>query len=82
MSYNKLMTPKKLYRSRKNSMLAGVLGGLAEYFSHDATFWRLGFAVFLVVTGFFPGIILYVIAWIIMPLAPDVEFAVLNEDEQ
>lgn len=82
MSYNKIMVTKKLYRSRKDSMLAGVLGGLAEYFSHDATFWRLGFAVFLVVTGFLPGIVLYVISWIIMPLAPDVKFTSLNEDEQ
>ncbi len=68
------MVNKKLYRSRKNSFIAGVCGGLAEYFDHDVTLWRLGFAVFLVITGVFPGVILYIIAWIVMPLRPDAEF--------
>lgn len=68
------MVNKKLYRSRTDSFIAGVCGGLAEYFDHDATLWRLGFAVFLVITGLFPGVVLYVIAWIVMPLHPVANF--------
>lgn len=55
-------------------MLAGVCAGLAEYFEHDPTLWRLGFAVFLVITGFFPGVVLYIIAWIVMPMTPPIVF--------
>lgn len=58
---------KKLHRSSTDAMLAGVCGGLAEYFEHDSTLWRLGFALFVVITGFFPGVVLYIIAWIVMP---------------
>lgn len=68
------MVTKKLYRSRTDAFLAGVCGGLAEYFDHDSTLWRLGFAVFLVITGLFPGVVLYIIAWIVMPLHPGTNF--------
>ncbi len=68
------MINKRLYRSRENVMLAGVCAGLAEYFDHDPTLWRLGFAVFLVITGFFPGVVLYIIAWIVMPVTPSIVF--------
>ena len=40
------MEMKKLYRSETNKMIAGVCGGIAEYFDIDATLVRLGFAVF------------------------------------
>lgn len=65
---------KKLYRSREDVMLAGVCGGLAEYFEHDSTLWRLGFALFLVITVFFPGVVFYIIAWIVMPVTPPIVF--------
>lgn len=68
------MVTKKLYRSRQDAFLAGVCGGLAEYFDHDSTLWRLGFAVFLVLTGLFPGVVLYIVAWIVMPLHPAASF--------
>lgn len=57
---------KKLYLSNKK-MVAGVLAGWAEYFDHDPTVWRFGFIVFLIVTGLMPGVLLYVIAWLMMP---------------
>ena len=59
---------KKLYRSRKNSKIAGVCGGIAEYFDVDPTIIRL----LAVLTIFFGGggIIAYIIAWIIIPLEP------------
>ncbi|HBL51927.1 MAG: PspC domain protein [Microgenomates group bacterium GW2011_GWA2_39_19] len=59
---------KKLYRSKNDRMLAGVVGGLSEYFEIDSTLLRLLVALIVVFTGFIPGIILYFIAAIIMPL--------------
>ncbi|MEX0912968.1 MAG: PspC domain-containing protein [Candidatus Paceibacterota bacterium] len=64
------MTHKKLYRSN-NKLVAGVCAGLAEYFDHDPTLWRLGFVLFLVLTGLMPGLLLYILAWVIIPQAPE-----------
>ncbi len=47
-------------------MLLGVLGGFAEYFSLDATLLRIIFIVFLIATGLFPGVLLYLIAALLM----------------
>jgi len=59
---------KKLYRSRKDTKIAGVCGGIAEYFNVDSNIIRL----LAVLTIFFGGggIIAYIIAWIIIPLEP------------
>ena len=59
---------KKLYRSRKDTKIAGVCGGIAEYFNIDSNIIRL----LAVLTIFFGGggIIAYIIAWIIIPLKP------------
>ncbi len=59
---------KKLYRSRKDSKIAGVCGGIAEYFNIDANIIRL----LAVLSIFFGGggIIAYLIAWLIIPLEP------------
>jgi len=59
---------KKLYRSRKNSMIAGVCGGIAEYFDIDPTLVRL-LAILIVFLGGV-GILAYIIAWIIIPENP------------
>lgn len=58
---------KRLYRSRKQRMLAGVLGGLSEYFNVDPTIVRLVFVVLLFPTAFFPLILIYLAAAIIIP---------------
>ncbi len=57
---------KKLYRSTSDKYIAGVCGGLAEYFDVDATIVRL-IAVLLLLPGGFPGFIPYVILWFITP---------------
>ena len=54
---------RRLYRSRSNRMAAGVLGGLAEYFSVDPTIVRVVYVAASVVSAAFPGIILYALAW-------------------
>jgi phage shock protein C len=61
---------KKLYRSRTNKMLAGVMGGLGEFFGVDAVLLRLGYLILTVFTGFIPGIVGYILAVVIMPEAP------------
>ncbi|MBN2395151.1 MAG: PspC domain-containing protein [Candidatus Atribacteria bacterium] len=62
---------KRLYRSKKDSMLGGVCGGIAEYFDIDSTLVRI-LAVLVVLLGGV-GVIAYIIAWIVIPLNPDHE---------
>lgn len=57
---------KKLTRSRNDRMIAGVCGGLAEYFGWDPTLLRIVYIVATIFTAF-AGIIIYVILWIVMP---------------
>lgn len=64
------MSTTKLYRSQKNKVIAGVCGGLAEYNQWDPSITRLIAAGITILTGFGPGIILYLIAWIIIPKNP------------
>lgn len=59
------MENKKLTRSA-NRMLAGVCGGLAEYFGWDVTVVRVLYALATVFTAF-SGVIVYIILWIVMP---------------
>lgn len=62
---------KKLYRSESDKKIAGVCGGLAEYFNIDATIVRIIFVI-LLLPGGFPGLIPYVILWIVVPTRPTV----------
>ncbi len=59
---------KKLYKSETNKMLAGVCGGIAEYFNIDPTLVRLGWVVFCALGG--SGLLAYSIMAIIMPSRP------------
>ena len=61
-------TYRKLYRSRTNRMVAGVAGGLGEYFGIDPTLVRLAF-VFTALAGG-PGLIAYIIMMIVIPEEP------------
>lgn len=56
---------KKFYRSRKNRIIAGVCGGLADYFNVDPTIVRLIFAAMVLGGGF--GIGFYIVLWIVVP---------------
>lgn len=58
---------KKLKRS-KNQQIAGVCAGIAEYFGWDVTLVRVVFALLTIFSAGFPGIIVYIAMWIIMPL--------------
>jgi phage shock protein PspC (stress-responsive transcriptional regulator) len=61
---------KRLYRSRKETMLGGVCGGLGEHIDVDPTIIRLVWAV-VTVLSVGMGILIYLIAWIIIPESPD-----------
>ncbi|MAF35740.1 hypothetical protein CL622_01315 [archaeon] len=63
------MKPKKLYRSKQDRMIAGVCGGIAEHFNIDTVWVRLAAVLLALVHGV--GIILYIIAWIIVPENPN-----------
>jgi len=54
-------------RSKDNVLVAGVCAGFAEYFEQDPTVWRLGFVFFLLITGLMPGLLMYLVAWIVLP---------------
>ena len=57
----------RLRRSRSDKMIAGVLGGLARYFNFDPTMARVLYVVLSVVSVGFPGILVYILLWVIMP---------------
>lgn len=59
---------KKLFRSVRDRMIAGVCGGIAEYFNIDSTLVRLVFL--LLVFGIGGGLIAYIVAWIVVPDSP------------
>lgn len=59
---------KRLYRSRKDRVIAGVCGGLANYFGIDPTWVRLFFILFLFLGG--SAFLVYIIMWLIIPLEP------------
>ena len=59
------------YRSRKNRVLAGVCGGIAEALEWDPSVVRILYVVFSVCSSAFPGILVYIILWIVMPEEPD-----------
>lgn len=62
-----LNSPKRLSRSRKDRMLAGICGGIADYMVVDPTIVRLIFALATFFTVVFPGLLIYLIMWIVVP---------------
>jgi len=61
---------KKLYKSSSDKVLAGVIGGVGEYFDTDPTLLRLGYVLLAILTHVFPALIAYVIAALIVPKNP------------
>jgi len=58
---------KRLKRSSKNCIIFGILGGLGEYLNVDPVLLRLIFVVLMVLTGFIPFMIIYILAYFIIP---------------
>jgi phage shock protein C len=62
---------KKLKRSR-NQIVSGVCAGLADYIGWDVTLTRALYALLSIVSVGFPGLLLYIIFWMIMPLEDEI----------
>ena len=62
---------RPLRRSRTERQIAGVVGGLAEYFRVDATLLRVIYVVASIVSAAFPGLLVYVLLWLLIPEAED-----------
>jgi phage shock protein C len=62
--------PKRLMRSSTDTKLGGVCGGLAEYFGADPGIVRILVTLVTIASGFVFGILFYVVAWVILPVAP------------
>jgi phage shock protein C len=60
-------SPRRLTRSAKHKMIAGVCGGLAEYFVLDATVVRVAYVFLSIISVAFPGILAYIILMFVMP---------------
>ena len=60
---------KKLYRSRSDRWLAGVCGGIGDYFNTDPTVIRVIFVLAGLIMG--GGLFIYLILWLIIPLEPE-----------
>jgi phage shock protein PspC (stress-responsive transcriptional regulator) len=58
-----------LRRSRRHRMIAGVCGGLAEWLGWDPTLVRVLYVVVSILSAAFPGLLVYVVLWLVMPEA-------------
>ena len=59
-----------LYRSRRHSMIAGVCGGIAEWLGWSPNYVRILYVLISVLSAAFPGIVVYIVLWILIPKAP------------
>ena len=59
----------KLHRSRNNRILAGVMGGIAEYVGWSPFWVRLLFVIISSLSAAVPGILIYIVLWLVMPKA-------------
>jgi len=62
-------TANPLRRSRRHRMLAGVCGGFADWLGWDPTLVRIVYVVVSVCSAAFPGILVYLVLWLVMPQA-------------
>ena len=60
-------------KKSKNKMIAGVCGGLAEWLGWDPTVVRLGYVLVSILSVAFPGLLVYIVLWVVMPAADSEE---------
>ncbi|MBZ0110933.1 MAG: PspC domain-containing protein [Thermoanaerobaculia bacterium] len=61
------MASPSLYRSSSNAVIAGVCGGIARRFGLNTTLVRILFVLVSILSAAFPGIIVYLVLWVLMP---------------
>ena len=59
---------RKLVRSRDKKIFGGVCGGLADWLGWNATLVRFLYVILSIVSAAFPGLLVYIILWFVMPL--------------
>ncbi|MBT3393750.1 MAG: PspC domain-containing protein [Waddliaceae bacterium] len=59
---------KHIHRSRKNKMVAGICGGIAEMYSWDPSIVRLAFVFLALATNIMPLVVTYALGWFIIPI--------------
>jgi phage shock protein C len=64
------LTPRKLMRSRADRKIGGVCAGLAQYLELDTSLVRILWFFITLACGIVPGLVAYVLAWIIIPEEP------------
>lgn len=62
---------KRLYRSRQNRIIAGIIGGVGDYFEIDPSLLRLVWLVVVVFSGVVPGLVVYILACFVIPRHQD-----------
>lgn len=65
---------KELRRSRSDRLLGGVVAGLAKWVGMDVTLARVLYVVLSVVSVAFPGALVYLLLWLIVPLEEDLAY--------
>jgi phage shock protein C len=61
------MANGQVLRRSSNKMIAGVCAGIAEYFGWEITLFRVVFVVVSILSVAFPGILVYLVLWVVMP---------------
>jgi len=62
-----MSTHPPLRRSRRDRMIAGVVGGLADYFGVDSGLLRVIYVLVSIFSAAFPGVLVYIILWLLVP---------------
>ena len=62
-----MATTQTLSRSRHDRMIAGVMGGIARRYGWSSTLVRVLFVILSIVSAAFPGILVYLLLWLLMP---------------
>lgn len=60
-------------KKSRNKMIAGVCSGLAEWLGWDPTVVRLGYVLVSILSAAFPGLLVYIVLWVVMPAADSEE---------
>ena len=69
-----------LQRSQEDRIVAGVCGGIAEWLGWDPALVRILFVLVSLLSAAFPGILVYLVLWIVMPERPELDIRDLDYD--
>lgn len=75
------MANRRLYKSKNNRMLSGVMGGIGEYFNVDPTIVRILYVLVSMISAGFPGIVIYIILALVIPERPSQHHYQDSQDE-